>query len=105
MKDSTATRDGVGDTPYEIRAYADRIWMDTPMARFFRSSPILELLDFPRTAGAVFFTDADPARHGPVAHRRGSSLSAASAPERHADCPRRRHLRAGRIDANERNAE
>lgn len=38
--------DGIGDAPYEIRAYADRIWMDTPMARFFRSSPVLELLDF-----------------------------------------------------------
>ena len=38
--------DGVGDTPYEIWAYADRIWMDTPMARFFRNSPVLELLDF-----------------------------------------------------------
>ena len=38
--------DGVGDTPYEILAYADRIWMDTPMARFFRNSPLLELLDF-----------------------------------------------------------
>lgn len=38
--------DGIGDTPYEIRAYADRIWMDTPMARFFRNSPVLELLDF-----------------------------------------------------------
>jgi nitrous oxidase accessory protein len=37
---------GIGDTPYEIRAYADRIWMDTPMARFFRNSPVLELLDF-----------------------------------------------------------
>ena len=34
-------QDGIGDTPYEIRAYADRIWMDTPMARFFRSSPLL----------------------------------------------------------------
>lgn len=38
--------DRIGDTPYEIRAYADRIWMDTPMARFFRNSPVLELLDF-----------------------------------------------------------
>lgn len=39
-------RDGVGDAPYELWAYADRIWIDTPMARFFRNSPVLELLDF-----------------------------------------------------------
>lgn len=38
--------DGIGDTPYELWAYADRIWMDTPMARFFRNSPGMELLDF-----------------------------------------------------------
>ncbi|MDR3087533.1 MAG: nitrous oxide reductase family maturation protein NosD [Azoarcus sp.] len=38
--------DGDGDTPHEIRAYADQIWMEIPMARFFRASPIMELLDF-----------------------------------------------------------
>jgi nitrous oxidase accessory protein len=39
-------RDGIGDTPYELWYYADRIWMETPSARFFRDSPALELLDF-----------------------------------------------------------
>lgn len=39
-------RDGIGDTPYELWYYADRIWMETPQARFFRDSPALELLDF-----------------------------------------------------------
>lgn len=38
--------DGVGDTPYALYYYADRIWMETPQARFFRNSPALELLDF-----------------------------------------------------------
>lgn len=38
--------DGVGDTPYELYAYADRIWMDVPSARFFKGSPVLEVLDF-----------------------------------------------------------
>ncbi|HJW26000.1 MAG TPA: nitrous oxide reductase family maturation protein NosD [Rhodocyclaceae bacterium] len=38
--------DGVGDTPHEVYAYADRIWMATPASKFFRSSPVLELLDF-----------------------------------------------------------
>lgn len=39
-------RDGVGDTSHDAWLYADRIWMKTPMATFFRNSPILELLDF-----------------------------------------------------------
>ncbi|MFN6961186.1 MAG: nitrous oxide reductase family maturation protein NosD, partial [Rhodocyclaceae bacterium] len=38
--------DGIGDTPHEVWLYADRIWMETPMASFFRNSPVLELLDF-----------------------------------------------------------
>lgn len=38
--------DGVGDTPHEEYAYADRIWMEIPNARFFKTSPVLELLDF-----------------------------------------------------------
>lgn len=38
--------DGVGDRPHDAWLYADRIWMDTPMATFFRNSPVLELLDF-----------------------------------------------------------
>ena len=38
--------DGVGDTPHEVYLFADRIWMETPMATFFRNSPVLELLDF-----------------------------------------------------------
>jgi nitrous oxidase accessory protein len=39
-------RDGIGDQPHELYLYADRIWMDVPSARFFRSSPLLETLDF-----------------------------------------------------------
>lgn len=39
-------RDGRGDTPHEAWVYADRIWMETPKATFFRNSPALELLDF-----------------------------------------------------------
>lgn len=38
--------DGVGDKPYELYAYADRIWMDVPPAQFFKGSPMLEVLDF-----------------------------------------------------------
>jgi len=38
--------DGIGDTPYDLYAYADRIWMDVPSAQFFKGSPMLETLDF-----------------------------------------------------------
>ncbi len=37
---------GVGDTPHELYAYSDRIWMEIPQAKFFANSPVLELLDF-----------------------------------------------------------
>ena len=38
--------DGVGDSPYELYAYADRLWRDHPYAQFFKGSPMLEVLDF-----------------------------------------------------------
>jgi len=38
--------DGIGDTAHELFLFADRIWMETPMASFFRNSPVLEMLDF-----------------------------------------------------------
>ena len=38
--------DGVGDTPYELYAYADQIWIELPPARFFKTAPVMELLDF-----------------------------------------------------------
>lgn len=37
---------GIGDSPHEQYAYADRIWMDVPPARFFKGTPMLEVLDF-----------------------------------------------------------
>jgi len=38
--------EGTGSTPYESYAYTDLIWIETPEARFFRNSPVMELLDF-----------------------------------------------------------
>ena len=38
--------DNIGDTPYKLTAYADRIWQDVPFAQFFKGSPVLEVLDF-----------------------------------------------------------
>jgi nitrous oxidase accessory protein len=39
-------RNGIGDTPYQLYGYADRIWMDVPPAQLFKGSPMLEALDF-----------------------------------------------------------
>ena len=39
-------QDGFGDQPYQLFLYSDRIWLDRPMARFFRGSPVMEALDF-----------------------------------------------------------
>ena len=38
--------DGMGDTAYELYAYADQIWIEMPTARFFKTAPVMELLDF-----------------------------------------------------------
>ena len=38
--------DGIGDQKHELYSYADQIWVEQPVARFFRSSPVMELLDF-----------------------------------------------------------
>ena len=39
-------KDGIGDSPYELYAYADRLWQNEPYAQFFKGSPLLEVLDF-----------------------------------------------------------
>jgi nitrous oxidase accessory protein len=56
---------GVGDTPYKLFAYADSIWMEIPAARFFQSTPAMELLDFlerlaPFTTPDTLVTDNAP---------------------------------------------
>jgi nitrous oxidase accessory protein len=57
--------DGFGDRPHDLLAWADRIWMDMPAARFFRNSPVLELLDFlerlaPFSSPALILRDSAP---------------------------------------------
>lgn len=57
--------DEIGDTPHEVYAWSDRIWMETPAARFFRNSPVLELLDFlerlaPFAAPSLILRDPAP---------------------------------------------
>jgi nitrous oxidase accessory protein len=57
--------DGVGDTPHEVFWFADRIWMETPKATFFRNTPSFELLDFlerlaPFASPELIFRDGQP---------------------------------------------
>lgn len=67
-------KNGVGDTPHENYAYADRLWMEIPAARFFRNSPVLELLDFlerlaPFSAPELQMRDREPRFAKPAARR------------------------------------
>lgn len=38
-------RDGIGDQSYSLYLYSERLWMDRDMVRFFRGSPVLEMID------------------------------------------------------------
>lgn len=60
--------DGTGDTPHNIYLYSDRLWMDRPMARFFRGSPVLEMVDFierlaPFSMPDLILSDPSPRMH------------------------------------------
>jgi len=64
--------DGVGDTPYELYVYADRIWQDVPYAQFFKGSPVLEVMDFlerlaPFTEPHILVRDAQPSKQRTLA--------------------------------------
>ena len=64
--------DGVGDTPYELYVYADRIWQDVPYAQFFKGSPVLEVMDFlerlaPFTEPHVLVRDDQPSKQRTLA--------------------------------------
>lgn len=65
-------QDGVGDTPYELYVYADRIWQDVPYAQFFKGSPVLEVMDFlerlaPFTEPHILVRDEYPAKRRTLA--------------------------------------
>jgi nitrous oxidase accessory protein len=57
--------DDIGDTAHEAYIYADRLWMETPAATFFRNTPALEVLDFlerlaPFTTPSLILRDSRP---------------------------------------------
>ena len=56
---------GFGEKPYELYSYADQIWIELPAARFFKTTPVLELLDFlerlaPFTSPELILKDEHP---------------------------------------------
>ena len=62
--------DRTGDTAYELYAYTDQLWMEQPYARFFRSAPMLEALDFlerlaPFTSPVLLLRDEAPLFRNP----------------------------------------
>ncbi|MBS4096564.1 MAG: right-handed parallel beta-helix repeat-containing protein, partial [Sulfuricella sp.] len=72
--------DGLGDTPYELYAYADRIWMEIPAARFFKNAPMMETLDFlerlaPFSAPELLLRDDKPLFNRPAGHSRRAHKS------------------------------
>ncbi len=71
--------DGIGDKPYVMRSFADRLWMDVPSATFFKGSPALTALDFierlaPFTEPLMLLTDSQPRMSRTFAARKDRTL-------------------------------
>ena len=57
--------DKIGDEPYRLKVYSDRLWMDVKPAAFFRGAPVLSMLDFlerlaPFTSPLLMLEDKKP---------------------------------------------
>lgn len=68
-------RDGIGDQPHRVYLYADRIWMDRSMARFYRGTPALSLIDFverliPSSEPDLMYADPAPLMNPPAGKSR-----------------------------------
>lgn len=58
-------KDGVGDVPHTVYFYSENVWKDNPMVRFFRGSPVMEMLDVtyrlaPFTEPVLEYSDPTP---------------------------------------------
>ena len=59
--------DGIGDTPYRVLVYSDRLWMFDHHLKFFYASPLLSLIGFiekiaPFTEPLLLIEDPKPSR-------------------------------------------
>ncbi len=57
--------DGIGDIPYTLYYYADKIWLLNPNVRFFYGSPVISILNFlaklaPFSEPVKLLTDPEP---------------------------------------------
>lgn len=71
--------DGVGDKPHRLYGYAGRVWMDVPNTKFFKGSPLLEVLDFldrlaPFSEPTLLLEDKHPRLGTDKAFKAGSNL-------------------------------
>jgi nitrous oxidase accessory protein len=62
--------DGVGDRSHDVYLFAEHLWANKPMSRFFRGSLVMSLLDFasrlaPFSAPVLEYSDPLPAMHNP----------------------------------------
>ena len=72
--------DGVGDKPYELYSYADRIWMDVPVAKFLKGTPVMAVIDFlerlaPFTTPNMMVRDKSPLMLAPEINKANSKSS------------------------------
>lgn len=63
--------DNIGDQPHRVYLYADRIWMERSMARFYRGTPALSLIDFverliPSSDPDLMYADPQPLMAAPA---------------------------------------
>jgi nitrous oxidase accessory protein len=93
--------DSVGDTPYELYGYADRIWMDVPSAQFFKGSPMLEVLDFLERLAPFSDPDLTLRDSGPLMTARADITPATPAATTRTREPARQPPAAGGFDALE----
>ncbi len=71
--------DGIGDKPHRLFGYAGQVWMDVPNTRFFKGTPLLEVLDFldrlaPFSEPTLLLEDPHPHLGSDKTFKAGSSL-------------------------------
>jgi len=68
--------DGIGDTPYNLYYYADRIWMLNPNIKFFYASPVIAIMNFlakiaPLSEPVKLLSDPKPKMYEPKMKSKG----------------------------------
>lgn len=59
---------GIGDKPHDVYLYSERIWANNPKLKFFRGSPVMEMLDIslrlaPFNEPKLQYSDTSPRTH------------------------------------------